>query len=169
MIELTLPYPISSNRYWTQFWNPKLGHVMSGPSTEATKYKKAVAKIAQAAGVEPIKGRVKVGIMLYPFRPQDWAKRARENPLNWDDDVRCLDLDNVRKVIYDSLKDIAFEDDKFIFEDWGKRCEPDSEGGRAVVCIEPIIQEEVQPALFESPMELPKNKIASTTLPAKPF
>jgi crossover junction endodeoxyribonuclease RusA len=78
-----------------------------------------------------------VDIQLYPKRPQDWAKRAAKDPDNWDDTVQCIDLDNARKILYDALKGIAFTDDGRVFEDTGKRMEPDGEA-RVVVTITPI-------------------------------
>lgn len=136
---ITLPYPISANRYWVQFWNPKLKRVMQGPSGDATKYKRHVTKIAMEAGVSPIAGRVAVHLQLYPQRPLDAAKRAAKDPMGWDETVRCLDLDNARKVVYDALIGVAFEDDGMIFRDSGERMEPDGEA-RVVVTIEPIVR-----------------------------
>lgn len=143
---LTLPYPLSANRYWTSF---KLGNrMMTAPSSEAKKYKRDVAILIRRAGItKPIQGRVRVGIELYPQRPQDWQKRAKRDPLTWDDDVRCIDLDNARKVLYDALKGLAFDDDKWVFEDHAKRMEPDGEA-RVVVMIEPIVMQSPQPALL---------------------
>lgn len=147
-IILTLPYPISANRYWKSFLIGK--RVMNGPSSEAQKYKRTVALLAKAAGVrEPIKGRVQIDIKLYPHRPQDWQKRMAKDPLFWDDTVQCLDLDNARKVLYDSLKGVAIEDDKWVRRDTGERMEPDGEA-RVVVTITPIAVVSPQPALFET-------------------
>lgn len=144
---ITLPYPISANRYWRQFYNPKTKHVMQGPSSDAKKFKRDCALLVRAAGIrEPIVGRVSVHLQLYPALPQDHAKRKRLDPLRWDETVRCIDLDNARKVVYDALKGLAFEDDAMIFRDSGERMEPDGDA-RCVVTIEPIVRASPQPAL----------------------
>jgi hypothetical protein len=85
---------------------------------------------------KPIAGRVRIDIQLYPQRPQDWAKRARLAPLTWDDDVRCIDLDNANKVLLDALKGVAIEDDRWVRELHSQRMEPDGEA-RVVVTITP--------------------------------
>lgn len=145
-ITLTLPYPISANRYWNSF--PLGKRIMTVPSAEAKRYKRDVALLAKAAGVrEPIKGRVQIDIKLYPSRPLDWKKRMAKDPLAWDDTVQCLDLDNARKVLYDSLKGVAIEDDKWVRRDTGERMEPDGEA-RVVVTITQLVTEQPQSALF---------------------
>lgn len=153
MIRLLLPYPLSANRYWTSRavrqkqtgkWIP-----ITHPSSEAQAYKTTVAKMALVAGLRaPIGGRVRVEIRLFPQRPQDWKKRAQRDPDGWADDVRCIDLDNARKVLYDALKGIAYTDDKWIKQDAGEICEPDGEA-RVEVVITPIVRAPVAPALFE--------------------
>lgn len=149
MTTLVLPYPISANRYWTQF--TLNGRQMMAPSKEAKAYKREVAWLARAAGIrEPIKGRVRVCLYLYPARPQDAAKRAQKDPMNWDDSVRCIDLDNARKCLYDAMKDIVFEDDRWVWSDGGERMEPDGPA-RVVVTVEPIVRNSRQPALFQPP------------------
>lgn len=146
-ITLVLPWPVSCNRYWRT--RTVKGFAMTYVSEEAKQYKRDVAWLAKAAGLRaPLSGRVRVDIQLYPQQPQDFAKRARLNPDNWDDGVRCIDLDNARKVLYDALKGIAFEDDKWIFEDSAKRMQPDGEA-RVVVTISPLIITRIQPTLFE--------------------
>lgn len=142
MIELTLPYPLSANRYWKAITIP--GRTMMAPSKEAKAYKAEVGYLARQAGiVRPITGRVAIEIRLYPQRPQDWARRARRDPLTWDDDVRCLDLDNANKVLFDALKGVAIEDDRWIRRIVAERMEPDGDA-RVVVRITPL-------AVAESP------------------
>lgn len=136
MIVLTLPYPISANRYWTQFVLGK--RVCQAPSAEAKAYKRAVQQAAVLARIgQPIAGRVRVAIQLFPQRPQDWAKRAAKEPLTWDDDVRCIDLDNANKVLLDALKGVAIDDDRWVRELHSQRMEPDGEA-RVVVTITPL-------------------------------
>lgn len=124
--------------------------MMVAPSKEAKAYKADVAKRAQLAGITtPIKGRVRIDIKLYPKRPLDWQKRARLHGAAWDDTVECLDLDNARKVLYDSLKGVAIEDDKWVRYDTGERMEPDGEA-RVVVTITEIETEQPQQSLLET-------------------
>ena len=114
MIELTLPYPVSANRYWRSFVPRGHARAIVTLSDEAKAYKEQVNLLAWQQGVrEPLIGRVRVDIELYPNRPLDWAKRAKRDPNGWSDSVQCLDLDNCRKVLYDALKGVAFEDDDF--------------------------------------------------------
>lgn len=147
MIILTLPYPISANRYWRPV---RIGaHITIVPTKEAKLYRARVESIAVAAGVRrPIFGRVQIDVRLYPNRPQDWQKRMRTNGATWDDTVQCIDLDNANKVLLDSLKGIAIEDDKWVRKIVAERMEPDGEA-RVVVTITPICVERPQVNLFE--------------------
>jgi len=166
VITLTLPMPISANRYWRSFVLGK--RVMVAPSGDAKKYKKAVAQLAREAGItEPLTGRVHVDLEIYPQRPQDWARRARMDPFGWDDDVRALDIDNVRKCLYDSMKGVVFDDDKWVWSDAARRMEPDGEA-RVVVRItqeRPRVPT-AQPQLFDMPAPPP---VRREELAAKPF
>ena len=138
MITLTLPYPISANRYWRTYMPKGFKAPVTVCSAEAKAYKLAVCKIAHVAGIrQPISGRVAVSFILYPQRPQDWAKRAKLDPMGWDDTVRCIDLDNAQKVLFDSLKGVVFDDDMWVRRIGAKRAEPDGEA-RLVVTIEPM-------------------------------
>jgi len=138
MIELTLPWPVSANRYWRSFVPRGHQRAIVTLSEEAKAYKQEVGKLARQAGVRaPIKGRVEIGIQLYPKRPLDWAKRASKAPYTWDDDVMCLDLDNANKVLLDALKGVAIEDDKWVRRIVAERMEPDGEA-RVVVRVEQI-------------------------------
>lgn len=148
MITLTLPYPPSANRYWRTA--VVCGRAQTYPSKDAKEFKCSVALACRRAGVmKPLAGRVAIGIQLYPNRPQDWVKRARKDPASWDDDVRCIDLDNANKVLLDALKGIVIEDDKWVRRLVSERMEPDGEG-RVVVTITPIALPVVQPDLIEA-------------------
>lgn len=148
MIRLVLPWPVSANRYWRSFVPRGGKRAITVVSDEAKAYKKLVASAALVAGLRaPIQGRVRVEIRLFPKRPQDWAKRSQRDPDGWADDVRCLDLDNARKVLYDALKGIAYEDDKWIKQDSGEICEPDGEA-RVEVMIFAIERDSIAPSLF---------------------
>lgn len=143
---LTLPYPISANRYWRPV---KLGqHISIVPTKEAKQFRSSIALICRAQGVrEPISGRVQIGVKLYPHRPLDWQKRMRTDGENWDDTVMCIDLDNANKVLLDSLKGVAIDDDKWVRRIVSERMEPDGEA-RVIVTIEPIINQSPQAALL---------------------
>lgn len=135
MIELTLPYPISANRYWRSFVPRGHTRAIVTLSDEAKAYKRDVGNLVRLAGIRgPINGRVAIGVQLFPQRPLDFAKRMKRDPLTWDDTVQCLDLDNANKVLLDSLKGIAIEDDKWVRRIVSERMEPDGEA-RVVVTI----------------------------------
>lgn len=136
MIELTLPYPLSSNRYWRPVNIGK--HITIVPTKEAKAYKAEVAWMARQAGVhQPLQGRIALHVQLYPQRPQDWARRAKRDPITWDDDVRCIDLGNAEKVLSDALNGVAWLDDKQHRRILLERMEPDGEA-RMVVRIEQL-------------------------------
>lgn len=136
MIELILPYPLSANRYWRPVNIGK--HITIVPTKEAKAYKAEVAYLARQAGVrQPLQGRIALHVQLYPQRPQDWARRAKRDPLTWDDDVRCIDLGNAEKVLSDALNGIAWLDDKQHRRILLERMEPDGEA-RLVVRIEQL-------------------------------
>lgn len=138
MIRLTLPWPVSANVYWRSFVPRGSSRAVVTLSDEAKEYKLAVAAAVKSAGItKPIAGRVAVWVRLYPHRPKDWAKRARLNPTGWDDDVRSIDLDNANKVLLDSLKGLAFEDDKWVRRLSSERMEPDG-AARVMVAIAAI-------------------------------
>lgn len=143
MIRLTLPYPVSANVYWRSFVPRGASRAVTTLSAEAKAYRAEVQRIAMTAGVRPIDGRLHMHIELYPQRPQDWARRAARAPMTWDDDVRCIDLSNARKVLEDALQGIAYADDRWIWSDSGQRMEPDGEA-RVVVTITPL-RREVEP------------------------
>jgi crossover junction endodeoxyribonuclease RusA len=132
MIELVLPYPISANRYWAtrvikskQTGKPM---AMTYVTPEANAYREQCAWIASRCISEPIEARVAVELDLYPRRPQDWASRARKDPLGWDNTVQCIDLGNAEKVLSDALQGIVFTDDRWIWDLHKRRKEPDGEG-----------------------------------------
>ncbi len=139
LITLTLPYPISANRYWATRTVPAKGArkamAMTYVTPEAKAYKAEVEALCIAAGVRrPLPGRVRIDVQLFPHRPQDWQTRQRKLGAAWDDGVQCLDLDNANKVLLDALKDVAIEDDKWVRRLTSERMEPDGEA-RVVVTI----------------------------------
>lgn len=143
MIRLTLPYPISANRYWRT--SVRGSFVSTYVSKEAKDYKEQVGWLCKAAGIRaPLPGRVAISVQLYPNRPQDFKTRMRKHGPTWDDTVQCLDIDNANKVLLDALKDVAIEDDKWVRRLSSERMEPDEHGARVVVCIEPLGAQVVQ-------------------------
>lgn len=147
-ITLTLPYPISANRYWRTYMPKGFKAPVTVVSQEAKSYKSQVGWIAKAAGIKaPIVGRVAIAYTLYPKRPQDWEKRVRVSPEAWDDTVMCIDLDNAQKVLFDALKGVVIDDDKWVRRIEAERAEPDGEA-RLVVTITPMQPDTAQAALF---------------------
>lgn len=152
---ITLPYPVSANAYWATRVIPanrttgKPAMAITYVTKEAEAYKQTVAWMLRGAGVrDKIRGRVFVGIQLYAKRPLDWQKRQRKLGAEWDNSVQRMDLDNARKVLNDSLKDIVIEDDFWIWKDEGEVMEPDEHGARIVVTIKSVAKEQPQTGLF---------------------
>lgn len=110
---LVLPYPPSANAYWRSF--VIAGRVRVVVSNEAKKYKGEVARTL--AGCGRIAGPVALSVRFY--RPR-----------------RIGDLDNLLKVLLDSLKGYAFEDDKQVVEISALRFD-DKERPRVEVGIRP--------------------------------
>ncbi|WP_227242431.1 RusA family crossover junction endodeoxyribonuclease [Paraburkholderia caribensis] len=155
MLTVTLPYPISANRYWaSRLIKPKAGKpfISTYVTPEAESYKTEVGWRVRTAGLRsPIKGRVAVAYTLYPARPQDWATRQRKLGDAWHDAVRCIDLDNAQKVLLDALKGVAFEDDVWVRRITAERAEPDGEA-RIVVRVTAIETPQPQ-AAFDLPAQ----------------
>jgi len=141
VIVLTLPYPISANRYWRPV---RIGnHITIVPTKEAKAYRTEVAWLARAAGHgKPVQGRVAISLRLYPQRPQDWARRAQRDLAGWDDDVRCIDLDNANKVVLDAIKGVVIEDDRWVRRLHAERMEPDERGARVILTVESVARVE---------------------------
>jgi crossover junction endodeoxyribonuclease RusA len=89
MIEMTLPYPPSANRYW-RHWNNRV--VMSA---EARAYKNLVSLLAKAQNVDLVDGTVCVELEIY--RPR-----------------QAGDIDNSIKILLDALNKVAYSDDSQI-------------------------------------------------------
>lgn len=160
LITLTLPYPISANRYWLSFYAPKLKRVCVGPTKEANAYKAEVGWRAKAAGIrQPLAGPIEVTLTLFPHLPKDWSKRAKDDPLWWDLSVMCLDLDNAQKVLWDALKGLAFTDDKMIRKAHAEIAVPDG-AARVLVTIKPYERAHPQEGLFaREPVYVPQTRV----------
>ena len=145
---LTLPYPLSANRMWRTYMPKGFKAPVTVLSADGKAYKAQVCGLARIAGVKkPITGRVAIDIKLYPNRPQDWQKRVKRDPEAWDDTVQCIDLDNANKVLFDALKGVAIEDDKWVRRITSERMEPDGEA-RVVVTITAIASNQTQAPLI---------------------
>lgn len=163
VIELTLPYPISANRYWRSRVLPGRQVAVTYASNEAKEYKRLVGKIAQSVGVRPVSGPVEYELDLYPKLPQDFAKRARIDPVWWDMNVQCIDLDNARKVLLDALNGIAWEDDSMVRRDAGQIMMPDGDA-RVVIRIKSYAR--AHPQL---PLMMPSPEKTHANMPGVPF
>ena len=143
MIALTLPYPVSGNRYWRScaVRAKKTGKWRAAVyvSEDARIYREQVAWLARAAGVRsPLRGPVALTLRLYPARPKDWKKRARLDPDGWAESVRCIDLGNAEKIMSDALNGIAWVDDKQLRDVHKTRCVPDDKGARLEIEFAPM-------------------------------
>lgn len=150
MIELILPYPISSNRYWasrivTPKGKPAFVSVYVTPDAKA--YKEACAWAASRVIKAPLSGRLRIHAELYPHRPQDWERRMRKLGETWDDTVQCIDLGNCEKVMSDALQGIVFADDCMYRRIVLDRMEPDDKGARLVVRVEQVALQAQQETL----------------------
>lgn len=138
VVTLTLPYPISANRYWaTRVIKASGGaRAVTYVTAEAKLYRSHVQKEALRVGIRrPIKGRIAVSCYLYPSRPQDWQKRMRKDPVLWEDSVRCIDLGNCEKVMSDALQGTVIDDDKAAWRIELNRMPCDEDGARLVVYV----------------------------------
>jgi len=148
---LTLPWPVSANRYWRSFIVGKgpQRRVAVFVSDEAKAYRREVALRLKQAGIRiPITGRISLALTLHPQRPLDADRRMRKLGDAWDDDVRSIDLDNSIKVLVDALKGHAFADDKWVWRIDAARGEPLPEPCvKVTIGIVPYIQP--QSGLFE--------------------
>lgn len=148
-MRLVLPYPLSANRYWRSFVPKGWNRALVAPSDEAKKYKKLVAQMAREQGAQVIVGPVEYVLELYPHLPQDWAKRAKKDPVWWDLTCQCIDLDNARKVMLDALQGIVFTNDSRIRKDPGEIMVPDGEA-RCVITFKPYVRAHPQAPLFDA-------------------
>ena len=119
---LTLPYPISTNRYWRTFCGRL---VVSG---EARAYKAAIAVIAAGQGVQPLNGDVALDLILHAKKTKrETGKRPR-----------VMDLSNSLKISEDALIGIVFNDDaqtRWISMRYGEPVP----GGALVITVSEII------------------------------
>ena len=100
---IVLPLPPSANVYWRNY----RGRTVVSASAKA--YKAGVGLVAQHHGMHPMTGPIAVYVHVY---------RAR----------KVGDLDNYKKVLYDALQGIAYNDDDQIVEEhswrWDDKANP---------------------------------------------
>ena len=94
-LALALPWPPSANRIWRNYQSGKK-RGFPRLTTAARNYKDSVQLILDALNLDPIPGRVAVDMVAHP------------------PDRRRRDLDNLLKIVLDSLKGAAFGDDHLI-------------------------------------------------------
>ncbi|HHX2506005.1 TPA: RusA family crossover junction endodeoxyribonuclease [Neisseria subflava] len=110
---LSLPYPISTNRYWKTFRNRQV------LSKEAKAYKLCVSHAAERAGFRPSEKDVILFVSLVPKMNKDGTSSKV-----------ILDLDNCLKVAVDALQGVVYHNDnqvKFILSTYAS--EPRENGG----------------------------------------
>lgn len=154
MTTLVLPYPPSANRYWRTYMPKGFAAPVTALSPDAKKFKRDVAAIARRSGVRKITGPIEIAYRLFPKRPLDWAKRAKLDPNGWQYTVQSIDLDNATKVLVDALKELAYDDDRWVQRITGERAIPDGEA-RVEVTITAFETRIVQPAL---PLVMPERE-----------
>ena len=94
-LALALPWPPSANMLWrSPNRGPLRGRHLLSPA--ARRYKDNTRAILDALNLDPIPGRVAVALVAHP------------------PDRRRRDLDNLVKIVLDSLKGAAFGDDHLI-------------------------------------------------------
>lgn len=116
-ISLTLPYPPSANAYWRSV--VIAGRVRVLLSSEARRYKKAVAKYAASVVRAPMLGPLRLTLTVY--RPR-----------------RAGDLSNRIKVVEDALNGVCYVDDSQIVEIIARRFD-DKANPRAEILIEAVL------------------------------
>lgn len=132
MIQLSLPYPISANRYWRTSTRGSV--VRTHVSVEAQVFREACAWTARAAGVrEPLDGWLAMEITVHPVEPKSAAARRRREGPDWHLALRCIDIGNAEKVTADALQGVCYRDDAQIVDIRIKRGLPVNGGGMTVV------------------------------------
>ncbi|MCC8108753.1 MAG: RusA family crossover junction endodeoxyribonuclease [Planctomycetes bacterium] len=119
MIELTLPWPPSVNRYWRSVTVHGARRVLL--SADGRKFRDAVAAIVRDGGIRKQTGALSVKCILHC---PDW---------------RVRDIDNVGKALYDSLVHAgAIDGDEFICLAVSEKRRSADKAGRVVVRIQEL-------------------------------
>jgi crossover junction endodeoxyribonuclease RusA len=118
-MKLTLPYPVSANRYWRSFVPKGWTRAVVHPSDEAKAYKREVGWIAKEAGFrKPTDRPIRLVLTLVP-----------KNGV-------VMDLGNCLKVAEDALQGIVYENDKQVRAISLAYGEPDGKGALVVEITE---------------------------------
>lgn len=139
-MKLTLPYPVSANRYWRSFAYTdratRKPRSVTVPSDEAKAYKHAVGWIAKQAGFRsPTLKPIALTLTLRPKVNKDGSANQT-----------VLDLGNCLKVAEDALQGIVYMNDKQVRSirlDYGEQVE----GGALIVDVVEFIP--VHAGLFQ--------------------
>ena len=112
---LTLPHPVSANRYWRVYRNRVIR------SEDANDYRRAVIRAAGYARITPTDKPVIVRMTYHPRMNKDGsASKVR------------MDVSNVIKVAEDALQGLAYHDDKQVVSCTGRLGKPMAGGGLTV-------------------------------------
>lgn len=97
-IQLTLPYPVSTNRYWRSA--AAKGRVRTYRSKEADEYRDAVKWLAKCEQIKSHDGDYSLEFELHPRQNKDGSASGS-----------VIDLDNALKVALDALEDVIYKND----------------------------------------------------------
>lgn len=142
-MKLTLPYPVSANRYWVTFpyidRETRKPKAVTVPSAEAKAYKQEVGWRAKAAGFkEPTSKPIEiVSIALCPRMNKDGSASAT-----------VLDLGNCWKVVEDALQGVVYVNDKQIKRIGSVEYGPAHENGALIIEVKEFVP--APAALFEA-------------------
>lgn len=90
---------------------PRFGQGRTYTPTATRDYEQLVRDCAALAHVERVEGPVEVYIVVMVVPPKSWSKKRRSEALMGVWAMGKPDLDNVEKIILDSLNGIAYGDD----------------------------------------------------------
>lgn len=124
MIELKLPYPVSSNKYWR-----RSGHKMHR-SAEAKSFIEEVKWIAKSKKAVPTKSHYSLNIKLHPKMNKDGSTNKT-----------VVDIDNALKVTLDALEGVIYENDNQVKQISIKYAEA-VQGGALTVIAERLFADE---------------------------
>jgi len=116
MKTITLPYPVSANRYWR-----KTNTGRTYISSDAIAYRAIVASVCKKDGIIKSASKVLLKVTLHPRL----TKKGYSNAV-------VIDLDNALKVTLDALQGHAYKDDKQVCQIYLEYGEPVANGGLTV-------------------------------------
>lgn len=135
---VTLPVPPTANRLWRHRGRGNYPTVYL--SADGRAYRDRVWVALRQAGIrQPIPGPVALSLRFFPTMPKNGQKRLAKHGPWWHLSVKAVDLDNVNKALFDSLKGIAFGDDRLVHRIVSNRMPPDGLS-RVEVEITPLME-----------------------------